>query len=425
MVHFFTIVLLICAVFFGVSYVKIIRAFRGRLALKLALAGVVVVLMLMPFAGMMLEQRGHFALAWPLATIGFVALVAAGWFCALSLAADFWNGIVLLICGTDRPRRDKAIASAAGDEPATDGGTDSTDTPPRHGALLPPGWTVIAIATIVAVGVTVGVFSAFNVQPRDVVIPVPKLPDGRRELVVAQVSDLHLGLNERGARMRQVIAILERVKPDMIVLTGDNIDSPLAHVDPYAEAFTHLQAPLGKYAILGNHEFYVASRDTGSLEGVEDWYRRAGFQLLRQEAVRPAPGLLVAGVDDPGRGDILPLNYNERAALAEARADDLVVFLKHRPLVNDGGYWAGQTMVQLSGHSHGGQIWPWHYVTKTQFPMLQGLYDLSPVTSKADANRTAPGRYMYVSPGAGTWGPPLRLFANPEVTILRFQVTTP
>jgi len=260
------------------------------------------------------------------------------------------------------------------------------------------------------------VASAFNVQPKDVMIRVPKLPGGRSELVVAQVSDLHLGLNERGARMRRVIDILERVKPDMIVFTGDNIDSPLAHVGPYAEAFTHLQAPLGKYAVLGNHEFYVASTD--SMAGVEEWYRRAGFRLLRQEAVWPAAGLLIAGVDDPGRGSTLPPHYNERAALASAQADDLVLLLKHQPLIGDGGYWTGLTMVQFSGHSHGGQIWPWHYVTRTQYPMLQGLYDCSP---DADVNQNTPRRYVYVNPGAGTWGPPLRLFANPEVTIMRFR----
>jgi len=399
MITFFSFVLLICGMFYGVSYWQIVRAFRGRAGLKLVLAAVAVVLVLMPFAGMMLERRGHFALAWPLATIGFIALVGAGWFCLLSLVADLWNGIMQLIGRAVRPGR--------GGE-----GSVSSGQPPLRWALLPPKWTVIALGVIVAVGLTVSVVSALNVQPKDIVIPVPRLPaglpEGQNELVVAQVSDLHLGLNERGFRMRQVIDILERVKPDVILFTGDMIDSPLEHVDEYAEAFTSLQAPLGKYAVLGNHEWYVASLD--SLEGVEDWYRRAGFRLLRQESVRPVAGLFVAGVDDPGRGRIPPRHSNERAALAGAKPDDLVLFLIHKPLHDgDEGLWVGQTMVQFSGHTHGGQIWPWHYVTATQFPMLRGLYDFSL------------GRHVYVNPGAGTWGPPVRLFASPEVTIMRFQ----
>ena len=391
---FFTLVFLLCGLFYGYSYWKIIRAFRRRRGLKIALAGVAVLLLAMPFVGMWLERAGHNDFAWPVATIGFSSLVATGWFFGMSLATDLWNLLIRLIGRLVGPR------DANGESPARR---------PLHWAILPPGWTVIAMGTIVTVGIAVSAVSALRVRPNEVVISVPNLPDDRSELVVAQVTDLHLGLNERGYRMRQVIDILERTKPDLIFFTGDNIDSPLAHVDRFAEAFAHLQTPLGKYAVLGNHEFYVAR--TGSLDGVEAWYQRAGFRLLRQESVRPAPGLLIAGVDDPARWDPAS-HYNEHAALKTARMDDLVLFLKHQPhIVNPNGdsYWTGLAMIQFSGHTHGGQIWPWPHVTKLQYPLLMGLYTLSPT------------RHVYVSPGAGSWGPPLRLSAKPEVSIVRLR----
>jgi hypothetical protein len=404
MIGFFTVVLLVCGLFYGYSLWKICRAFRGRVWLKATMTAMIAPLVAMPFVGMWLERAGYFNLSWPVATIGYMCLVTAGWFFGLSLVTDLWNALVRLIGWATRK-------------------------PFLRRALLPPGWTVIGIAGVVAVALVVGVINAFNVQQREVVIPVSRLPEGRTELVVAQVSDLHLGLNERGARMRQVIDILERVKPDVIVFTGDIIDSPLAHVDPFADAFTPLKPPLGKYAVLGNHEFYVASTD--SLAGVENWYKRAGFRLLRQEAVRPVTGLLVAGVDDPARFAYETL-HSEQAALAGARQDELVLFLKHQPVIEYPGsirnpgkpyyvdeYWKGDTMVQFSGHTHGGQIWPWHVVTALQYPMLHGLYKV-PVPLTASFT---PGRYVYTNPGAGTWGPPVRLFANPEVTVVRFRKT--
>jgi len=394
---FFTTVASICGTVYGISYWKIIRTFRLRLWLKLVLAVAVGALLVMPYAGVTLERRGHFDIAGPLASVGFVALVMTVWFCGLVVAAELWNVLVRLIGWAVRVRR-------AGDGAASSGKKTS------HRALRPPRRTVMVLAVIAAVITAAGVINAYTIRQKDIVIPVPHLPDGRSELVVAQVTDLHLGLYERGgSRMRQVIDLLERVKPDVILFTGDMIDSPLEHVNPYAEAFTHLEAPLGKYAVLGNHEMSRMADSDTAFSGVVDWYRRAGFRLLRQESVRPAEGLLVAGVDDPPRERFLPRHFNELLALADARPDDLVLFLVHTPPRDGEIHWAGQTMVQFAGHTHGGQIWPWHYLAKRHLPLLQGLYILSP------------GRYVYTNPGAGTWAPPVRLGANPEVAVFRFQ----
>jgi len=373
-------IFIVCLGFYAYTYWKIIRAFSGRVALKTTLAFVALACLLMPIAAMWLEGRGYYAIAWPLATIGFLLLAGAGWFFVLAIISDVWNLLARLV-GLRWPRARRLIA--------------------------PPGWSVIAITIVVIIGLSVGVYQAYHVQAHEVVVPVSHLPDGRKTLSVAQVSDLHLGINERGPRMRQVLDILRDTKPDLILFTGDIIDSPLPHVREFAPQFAQLHAPLGKFASMGNHEFYVA-RDS-SIEGVLDWYHQAGFTVLRQQNIRLGQGLLLAGIDDGGHGPFDTMNLSdESVALHGVQKDDVVLFLKHRPLTDD--YWCGQTMIQFSGHAHGGQIWPWHYISMTQFPRLRGLFEL------------APGRYLNVSTGAGTWGPQVRLFAPPEVTILKLQV---
>jgi predicted MPP superfamily phosphohydrolase len=153
---------------------------------------------------------------------------------------------------------------------------------------------------------------------------------------------------------------------------------------------------LGAYAVTGNHEYYAG------LEHSLRFLRNAGFTVLRGEAAR-AGGIILVGVDDPtamssGQSTILDTGK----ALASVSANNFVVLLKHQPVVDSDTKFD----LQLSGHTHGGQIFPFVYLTRLRYRVHTGLTEL------------ADGRLLYVSRGVGTWGPPIRLFAPPEITLI-------
>jgi predicted MPP superfamily phosphohydrolase len=150
----------------------------------------------------------------------------------------------------------------------------------------------------------------------------------------------------------------------------------------------------GKYAVTGNHE-YIAGL-TQSLEHI----RQFGFKLLRQEAVTVDNVLTIVGIDDPMEGS----TTDETALLSSLESDRFILFLKHRPDVPEGS--RGLFDLQLSGHTHRGQIFPFSLITGRVYPLQDGLYDLEK------------GSKLYTSRGSGTWGPPMRVLSPPEVTII-------
>ncbi len=188
--------------------------------------------------------------------------------------------------------------------------------------------------------------------------------------------------------------------------------------DGLAGMLADVQAPLGKFAVLGNHEFYAGLSQSLA------FHAAAGFTMLRQEHVAVTPQLILAGVDDPAgthlsgsqepdESNALPALERRSATQAAAAADPrpFVILLKHRPDVHPSSL--GRFDLQLSGHTHGGQIFPFHIVHRLIYKYHPGLTDLGG------------GSKLYLSRGAGTWGPPMRLFAPPEVTIIKLLPQEP
>ncbi len=240
-----------------------------------------------------------------------------------------------------------------------------------------------------------GFIEARQLQIKEVNITTPKLASGH--VTIAQISDLHLGIMLGNGFLDNVIAELREIKPDILVATGDIVDGQGDELAALAKHFHSYTPPLGAYAVTGNHEFYAGLED--SLRFLHD----AGFTVLRGESAKVG-GIVLVGVDDPSAatsGQHAGLDTSK--ALASVTADDFVVLLKHQPVVD------GNTRfdLQLSGHIHGGQIFPFGYLTWLSYGVHTGL------TALAD------GRQLYVSRGAGTWGPPIRLFAPPEITLIR------
>ena len=304
-----------------------------------------------------------------------VWLVLLFWFLCLGLGLQLWNGLAWL--------GSKGWPQAA-----------RLRVGPRVGFFLVSG-------AVVAAGLW-AFFEARRVSVRHVVVEVDALPAGYDVLRIAQISDVHVGSAQSRQRVEAAVALLRQLQPDLIVSTGDLVDGELHEIDHVAERFGAVEAPLGKFAVLGNHEVYTGIDDSMT------FHRRAGLRVLRGEAVTPVDGLRLVGVDDPAvrRRGGQPL-IDELRLLPESHDGEIVILLKHQPEVAPGA--AGRFDLQLSGHTHGGQVFPFGLLTRLLYPLGFGRVELPG------------GSIVYVSRGTGTWGPPLRLAARPEVTLIELR----
>ncbi|HSE15158.1 MAG TPA: metallophosphoesterase, partial [Candidatus Deferrimicrobium sp.] len=233
-----------------------------------------------------------------------------------------------------------------------------------------------------------------------------RLPALVPSLRIAQISDLHLGLIHRNGKAREVAAIVAREHPDLFVSTGDLVDGQLDGIAELAEILRGVPAPRGKFAVLGNHEYYAG------IDRSIDFTRRSGFTLLRDETVTIDNAVRIAGVDDPAGARFGQAGGPAEAALLGDRPDGrFTVLLKHRPQLDPAA--GGKFDLQLSGHTHHGQIFPFRLLTRLFFPLLAGDH---PVPG---------GGILHVSRGTGSWGPPMRFLAPPEITIVDIVRSSP
>ena len=260
--------------------------------------------------------------------------------------------------------------------------------------------TATVVLFVVIAASFYGLYEANNLQIERVKIASPKLPPGTPPIHIAQISDLHLGLIHRDEALAPIINQLQELQPDLLVATGDIVDAQINHLDELVYLWQRIDPPLGKYAVTGNHEYYAG------LDQSLDFLRRSGFQILRNRSINVGEWLKVVGVDDPARRGI----SDEEGALGE-RSKRFVLLLKHRPDFIEAS--TGRFDLQLSGHGHGGQIFPFNLLTAIKYPMLDGLYTL------------ADNQYLYTSRGTGTWGPPMRIFSPPEITLFEIVPETP
>jgi uncharacterized protein len=241
-----------------------------------------------------------------------------------------------------------------------------------------------------------GIFEAMNIRTEMLVLKSPKIT---RPIRIAQISDVHLGLLIRESRLERILEKVKAASPDIFVSTGDLVDGQTDNLNGVGDLLREIRAPVGKFAVTGNHEFYAG------LGRSLEFMKRAGFQVLRGEATTVAGLITIAGVDDPVvRGYGGATGVPEKELLLGLPRDRFTLLLKHRQEVEKGA--AGLFDLQLSGHAHKGQIFPFSLIHHFLFPHIAGLYDLSS------------GSFLYVSRGSGTWGPPIRFLAPPEVTII-------
>ncbi|GAB4337444.1 MAG: metallophosphoesterase [Desulfobulbaceae bacterium] len=242
-----------------------------------------------------------------------------------------------------------------------------------------------------------GMYEAGNIRTVHVTIASPEISSRVGRFRVAQISDVHLGLLVREKRLARILEKIVEASPDLVVSTGDLVDGQLDDLSGVEQMLGELNPPFGKLAVTGNHEFYAG------IDQSLDFTERAGFMVLRNEAIT-VNGVAFVGVDDRTAerfGD--PPEQSERELLRRQNRNMFTVLLKHRPVVDPES--VGLFDLQLSGHAHKGQIFPFNVFTWLAFRYPAGI------------NMLASG-YLYVSNGSGTWGPPIRFLAPPEVTII-------
>jgi len=267
-------------------------------------------------------------------------------------------------------------------------------------ALTPsPGLSFIVPVLFSVTASVYGYFEANNIRTEHITISTSKLPDNVGRLKIVQISDVHLGLIVRDEKLKKIIDRIKEADPDILVSTGDLVDGLINELKGLAEPLNELAPKYGKFAITGNHEFYAG------LDQAMSFTRKAGFRVLRGEGISVEGIINIAGVDDPA-GNIYARSekVSEKSLLSAFDNGKFVLLLKHRPLPDKDSM--GLFDLQLSGHTHKGQIFPFSLVTKLYYTAHAGLLDL-------------PGNsVLYVSRGTGTWGPPIRFLSPPEVTVI-------
>ena len=266
----------------------------------------------------------------------------------------------------------------------------------------------IGILTLVGPATAYGFYSARKgptIINQDIYLK--NLPDSFENFTIAQISDLHVGPTIKKPYVEKVVNQISNLNPDLIAITGDMVDGSIDYLRKDLEPLSQLVASHGTYFVTGNHEYY---------SGAERWLDetdRMGFTNLVNEnrlITINDQSIALAGVNDYRAHQIIPSHRsNPQAALKGINSEKVKILLAHQPSsifqANEAGF-----DLQISGHTHGGQFWPFTYPTKKANPYLSGLHNHN-------------GTQIYVNSGTGYWGPPLRLGVTAEITLFKLKKT--
>ncbi|WFE25619.1 metallophosphoesterase [Solwaraspora sp. WMMD791] len=397
------------------------RPGRWRRAGSLLALGLAV---LVPTTMVSTRSAGMSWLAWP----GYVWLAVMFYLLVVLLALELPLLVVRLV-GRARGRQVGTLdsvpvtapAAAAGPPPPTalPGGRPATDIVPDPGRRLLIARGAAIFAGLTAAGVTgYGVRTALGPPQLDrVQIPIARLPRAMDGLRIATVSDIHIGPLTGVGHTARIVELINSLDADLVAVVGDLVDGTVAELGPTAAPLAGLRARYGSFFVTGNHEYY---------SGAQEWVtevQRLGLQVLvneRREIVTPGGVLDLAGVNDPTGATASPADGAQVGppdgplagpdydrALGDRDRDRPVVLLAHQPVQAHEAARYGVDL-QLSGHTHGGQIVPFNLAVRLVQPVVSGL-------------ATVDGTQVYVTNGAGFWGPPVRVGAPPQVSLVQLR----
>lgn len=349
------------------------------------------------WASRMVSAEFGKTLGWPvLMWLGFAALLLIGFLLLDSARLTFWSLHRAAV------RIGKKLGKRIGKEDEV-----AFDPDRRQFFARVAGGTVVTAAT----GATAfGMHQALKEhETPEVPITLSRLPAALDGFTIAQITDVHVGYTVARSFVQSIVDRANGMKPDIIAITGDLVDGDVPSLRDAVAPLADLSAPHGVYFVTGNHEYYA---------GVEPWVEeieRLGIRVLRNERVSIGDGdnsFDLAGVDD-FQADRFGGAPDLARALQGRDPGRELVLLAHQPrqVFESENHGVG---LQLSGHTHGGQIWPWHYLAKAQ---QKGL--LAGWSRHGDTQ-------LYISRGTGYWGPPIRVLAPAEITkvILRSETLT-
>jgi predicted MPP superfamily phosphohydrolase len=270
---------------------------------------------------------------------------------------------------------------------------------------LAPAWHANSawIAPLLALLVTAVGFINARRRARiiDVEIPAVGLPPQLDGFTIAQISDIHVGPTIKSDYLQAIVDAVNTMSVDLVAVTGDLVDGSVAELQAHTAPLRQLRARHGTFFVTGNHEYY---------SGVDEWVAelaRLDVQVLLNEhrvLRHDGASLLIAGVTDFNAAGFDAAHRSDpQAALANAPQDiAFKLLLAHQPRSAGAAAAAGFDL-QLSGHTHGGQFWPWNHFVRFQQPYTSGLHRLADL-------------WIYISRGTGYWGPPKRFGAPSEIT---------
>lgn len=265
-------------------------------------------------------------------------------------------------------------------------------------------WTAEAVPLVALALTAVGFLNARRTaRVVRVDVPIDGLPAGLDGFTIAQLSDIHVGPTIRAKYLRRIVEKVNALEPGLVAITGDLVDGKVSDLRDHVAPLADLRSRHGTFFVTGNHEYY---------SGAHEWIaelERIGIRVLmnEHEVVREGgDALAVAGVADYGAHLFDPAHRSDAMKAVEGAPRGAPrVLLAHQPRSAPGAEKAAIDL-QLSGHTHGGQFWPWNHFVRFQQPFTAGL------------NRF--GRtWVYTSRGTGYWGPPKRFGAPSEITLLR------
>jgi uncharacterized protein len=368
-----TLFLLTFFLIYGGVHVYVFFKAKAALAFSqasgIALILFMTVMVLAPVIVRISERQGLELPARAMSWVGYLWMGLAFLFFASAVAVDLYRLILFATGFVVRTDLSRLLPSA------------------RFSFLVP-----LALSMVITV---YGFFDARDIRTERITIRTGKISPAVGKLTIVQISDVHLGLVVREERLAAILELVKKEKPDILISTGDLVDGQIDDLKKMAGLFQGVKPRYGKFAVTGNHEFY------SGINQALMFTRDAGFTVLRGEGL--SSGVInIAGVDDPA-GESLSLSspVSEAELLSRLPADRFTLFLKHRPVVGKGVL--GLFDLQLSGHTHKGQIFPFWALVKVFYPLI-GYHDLG-------------GSILYVSRGTGTWGPPVRFLASPEITV--------